>query len=457
MMENIKSTPIYVLTIIKKCITFLLYYVTLEALITKYVFQGLSIFKYVPEIIIYGLFALWFLTILATGNGIKYLKHDKFLFFLLVYIFVSSIAVNRMEIQVFILSARTFYRYIILYFIIINLNMSEADIVKYLKHLKICGFILVSIGLLQIIIPEFINPIILQGQYQIGNMIRENSVVLNGKAIFSLFERYDRFGAFLCLFILFLLYSGKTRLNTALIIMSTITLIYTYSRQSWFTVIFVFLIGLFYTKKYIKISMIVLCSVLGVLLLSYFKVYEKIEILNIYFGTPIERALQVFNQSFIESNIEHARMRVVLEVLPAFIKGMNLYTFFGLGIGNFGMLANSMTDNMLFYRFFEIFNLPYYGQYHIGDVYWIELLMEIGIIGFILLSLYFVKLFLFLYNKYKKSNNTLNKHLSLVSMGFVISCIVINFFAPNLISTSFSFYFWFVIAISIKSNFINTH
>jgi hypothetical protein len=437
--------------IMKKSLMFLIYYVVLEPILTKYLFKSISIFKYVPEIIIYALMVILLTLIFVENKKIILFKHDKKLIYLFFYMFISTVIINRLDFKIFVLTSRTLYRYIFLYFLITNFSVSEQDIKVIIKHIVISGSFAVIIGTLQIFMPSAINPIVTPAELTIGHMVRSNVVLANGKAIFSLFERYDRYGLFLVLFILILCFLNNKK-HKILITFALLNIIFTYSRQAWLALLIVAYLYLILKKKYDIIFIINGLVVLTVLCALAIQFVPQ----DIYFGTPLERLLQVFNKNYINTNLESARLRIFVDVLPTFLSRFNLYTWFGLGIGSFGMLANNLTNNALFMRYFKLFNVQKIGIYHIGDVYWIELLMEIGLLGMIIVAHYLVIAFLFYFKYYTKSTDNLSKKLNLTSMGFIIVCIIVNFFGPNLLITAFSFFFWMINGLTTRINIINT-
>ena len=447
----VQKNPRALDNLIRYFIIVLIYYVLCESMFSKYIFSSVPILKYSHEVIIYGLFFFLFVT---SFKRIKVLSYDKVIIFLLIYIFSAAFMINRFDLNIVVLSIRTIYRYIVLYFLILNLDLSSDHIKSYIKHIKVCGIILLTIGLLQILLPSVINPIVSPTAFQIGEMIRDDTYyVQDGKAIFSLFERYDRYGSFLAIFIVLIFcFPKKTVRDKVILLVSIINIIYTYSRQSWIALATSLLILTFIKRDYIKLFFLSSIATLTMAIMLAKGILAE----NIFFGSPLQRFLQVFNSSFIQSNMESARLRIYIDVLPKFLHTFNIYTLIGLGIGNFAMLANSMTNNSLYMRYFLLFNTPHTGIYHIGDVYWVELLMEIGIIGIIILATYFVKAFVFYYKNYNdKNSDSFTKSMNLTSIGFIIILIIINFFGPSMLITSFSFFFWLILALTRKLNLIN--
>lgn len=430
---------------IYKVLPYIIYYITLQPLIIKYIFMNVSIFSYAPEVVIYVLFMVKLIRLVVNKKKIQLISADKILVILFIYIFISTIIFNGFSLLVALLSIRQLFRYVFLYFIIINSETKLEDINNILKHIKIVVFIESVFGTLQLIFPTIMNHILAQ-TIKIGDIVRTNDVILNGKAIFSLFERYDRYAIFLCLMILILLYQPiKTNKDYILLMFTISNLIFTYSRASWIALLVVILINFIILKRNIKLYFITF-AIAGFALISSL-ININFASNNIYFGTPIERLLQIFNPEFMQTNMDSARLKVVLEIVPSFFENINSYVFTGVGLGSFTELANNF-DPELYNRFFYIFNVYSDEIYHISDVYWIELLIETGLIGMLMIVLCFFKLSIYFYKEYRTSEDILRKRMNLISLSFVFSCIVSNMFAPNLISTSFAFYFWMVIGIT---------
>ncbi len=437
--------------IVEKAVIFLIYFVVLEPMITKYIFNNV-IFKYLPEVIIYGLAALFVIFQISENKKIAILKHELSLIVLPAYIFVITVIINKIDIQIFFLSIRTLYRYIVLYFIVANIEFTEENIGRILKHIRWCGIIVLLVGVLQILLPQLMNPILMPKVYKIGNIDRESSiVVIDGKAIFSLFERYDRYGTFLIILI-FLILAGvyKNKCNILIIILASINMVFTYSRQSWIGLGAGLLVGLVLEKRYFIIFFVSSAAALGltVLLTSEYVVQD------IYFGSPFQRVLQVFSPSYMQTNLESARLRIFVDVLPEFLSGFKIYTIFGLGIGSFADLANSMTNYELYMRYFLLFDVEYSGTYHVSDVYWIELTMELGIIGIAIFGIYFIRTFGYYYDNYKRKESRFLKQLNLLAIRLTVSTIIINFFGPNMLITGYSFFLWLLLGITVRSNSI---
>lgn len=432
-MLNPKNLNIQVIA--EKVIIFLIYFVIFESLITKYVFDNV-LFKYISEAVIYGLAGYFIVLRIKENKRFRVLKHEVFLIMLPIYLFMTTIIINRFDMVVFIISIRTLYRYIVLYFIVTNIEFTDDSTKRIIKHIKFSGIIVLAIGTLQILLPRFMNPFLTPKAYQLGDMVREGSImVFDGKAIFSLLERYDRYGIFLIIFISVLLMGGyKKRSNIVIMILAVINMIYTYSRQAWVGLGVVVLVGLILKKRFFVIFFTSSTSALG---LAAMLTRDNM-VQDIYFGSPMQRVLQIFSDSYIKTSVETARLRIFVDILPKFLHEFNLYTIFGLGIGNFAALANSMTNNELYMRYFLLFNVDYSGIYHISDVYWIELLMELGLVGIAIFLIYFVSAFKYYHNFYTQKISNFSKELNLLALRLIAGTVVINFFGPNMLITSYS-------------------
>ncbi|WP_207642631.1 hypothetical protein, partial [Ruminiclostridium josui] len=85
-----------------------------------------------------------------------------------------------------------------------------------------------------------------------------------------------------------------------------------------------------------------------------------------------------------------------------------------------------------------LFNVEYSGIYHISDVYWIELLMELGLVGIAIFLIYFVSAFKYYHNFYTQKISNFSKELNLLALRLIAGTVVINFFGPNMLITSYS-------------------
>lgn len=435
--------------IAEKVIIFLIYFVIFETLITKYVFDNM-IFKYVAEAVIYVLAVYCIVLRIKENKKFKILKHEVLLVVLSIYLILTTVIINRIDMLIFILSIRTLYRYIVLYFIVTNIEFTEESTKRILKHIKLSGIIVLAFGTLQILLPRLMNPFLTPKAYQLGDMVREDSItVIDGKAIFSLLERYDRYGIFLIIIMSVLLAGGyKKKSNIVVMILAVINMIYTYSRQAWVGLAVAVLVGLILKKRFFPIFFTSGAAALG--MAAVLTTGNMVQ--DVYFGSPMQRVLQVFSSSYIKTSVETARLRIFVDILPKFLYEFKLYTIFGLGIGNFAALANSMTNYELYMRYFLLFNVEYSGIYHISDVYWIELVMELGLLGITIFFIYFVSAFKYYYSYYTQKISSFSKELNLLALRLIAATVVINFFGPNMLITGYSFFLWLLLGLVINMN-----
>jgi hypothetical protein len=210
-------------------------------------------------------------------------------------------------------------------------------------------------------------------------------------------------------------------------------IVYTYSRGSLIAVIGAVPFYLLKTKKFIKLIILGIMTILIIFILNIFSnisVGEYKKVKDEYVN-PIENLTMVFSNEYLE-NASHSRLWMVTEIAPAVLSSLNI---FGYGADEDTARekvvekSNNSLSRLIYYRGFE-------------DVYWVALLIYYGIFG--------VSIFLFiLYKIYTTSKyvylNTSHETMKVISMsmlGIVVFTVPLTFLVRTFEFRSFSFYFF---------------
>jgi hypothetical protein len=362
---------------------------------------------------------------------------------------LGSLAINNISLFLGILGLRTLLRYVILFYLLTNLNWDE----KYTKRLLkwICGVIVIQclISFLQFVGGGKVFSFFAPKDVKIADMlIRQGYTSIYGERlmVFGTMARYNLLGNFLCFFALLFLgiyYETKfgqiKKLNwQSFFLITFIVLLLTTSRQSWLGLYLGLLFMYWIKKKKIKVFLIGLVPVFVTLFLwLIFAESDLYQPSTNPLENAIKRYLQIFTSRYIEGSHRGDRLGVTIGVSKEVMSKSPLFGF-GSGIVEYGQVeklqkkATTLRDIMVD---------PFMKQF-IGDVGWVAILTQFGFLGllsFVMMIFSITKIALQLYHN---SQDSYLRGLSLGYLGAVAGIMIENFFCYNFTYRPVSFYFW---------------
>jgi hypothetical protein len=384
------------LTVLK----FLLVYLPLEPFLLKWVEDGIYIYaRYASEMLIYVLaFSVGVLLITGRRSWIPTRIDIPFALFVLVLI-VSSLLNGIFDFSL-ILGVRQVIRFMLLYFITLQLNPSREWVYSLFKWLLVILSVQIMLGLSQFAFGEPVDSFLLPSERRTFGAIELTQGVNQfwdpGQRVFGTMGRYDQLGVFLAFMLIVLtavLYEWKLtrrgrQLISAIFLLGLVVLALTYSRSSWFG----YLIGLSYISLFVKKDRRVLrgfviagAVIVGYALLSGLQVGGLVDVPG---QTLAERFFEAF--SFERWRGEYFGLGRLYWIVQTLLVVLPAAPFFGHGVASFGGGAVSALQNT---RVYDELGLPFgvYGTQGIIDNNWFSVLGESGLVGLALFaSLFFV-------------------------------------------------------------------
>ncbi len=425
-------------------------YIPFESLVLKFVPDDAYFFaRYASEALIYVLVFVVFLRIFSGSSKLKQTILDlPFLLFL--FALAASAIINFVEPSVAILGIRQIIRFIIVFFLVANLNPSKS----FVRKLTIVMFAVVAfeagLGILQSFVGESLDVLLLPSEAKALGEITLTAGVSQfwdpGSRIFATLGRYDRLGNFLYFFLLIatgFLFTDKIKenKNTILIffLVSIPALALTYSRASWFA----FILGFLFIGVWIKKDRRVIIGLASFLIVIFS--YLAISGLTVRYIT--ESPGQTFSERFFES-FSYARWRgeyyglgrlywfvqTPARVIPA-------SPIFGHGPGQYGGGAVAALHNTTVY---ENLTIPFgvFGTEGFIDNNWFSIWGESGTLGFGIYIWMIMALFFYSLKVYRSSTDPFIRSLAL---GFAACLIGVSFnaFTSTVLEIrSLGFYLW---------------
>lgn len=450
---------IFVYTRPELVVVFLVAYIPFEPFLLKFVPDELYIFaRFFSETLIYILLAGVFFRHWLLGKKRLSTPLDlPFILFLLTAI-ASGIA-NFLEPNTIILGLRQVIRFMLLFFAITEMRPSREFIKKIL--IVILGVVIFqsSLGLVQSLAGGAIDPFLLPSERRVYESVQLGGGTEQfwepGQRVFGTMGRYDQLGTFLTFFLLIgvgLAYEmHRGRFHKYILTffgLTSIALVLTYSRASWFG----FIGGLFVIAVLIKRDRRVIMGFLGVLaLIVGYLLYSGV-VVKYLTDTPKQTVAERFFESFSYDRWRgeyygYGRaywfVQTPLTVVPA-------SPVFGHGPGTYGSGAAAFLGNT---KVYDELGLPYgvAGTQGYIDNNWFALWGEFGTLGFALYIWMFVILFKLTRKIFKESRDAMTRGIALGFIGALLAFAFQALLGTYLEVRTIALYFWLVAAILVVS------
>lgn len=431
-------------------VVFLALYTPFEPFLLKFVPDAVYVFaRYFSEGLIYILAAVVVLRAITGKIKLKHTPIDlQFGFFLLVCL--ASLLINFVPPVIGLLGLRQIIRYILLFFIVVQLMPSKL----FIRNLTIALFAIVVfqglLGLIQGIVGAPLDEFLIPSEVKFYESVQLTSGTEQfwspGARVFATMGRYDQLGTFLCFFFLLiigLLYftkdPGKQRRLLAILALAIPAFIMTLSRSSWFGFLFGFIaIGIVLMRDrrltFAVMSLAVaLAFYLGFsgLVVKYLVDYPE--------QTAAERLLEVF--SYERYRGEYYGLGRVYWIVQTPLVVVRSAPLFGVGPGQYGGGAVAALGNTGVY---EKLGLPFgvYGSEGYIDNNWFSLWGETGTLGVMFYALMFWTLARAALITWRKSHDPLTRGLALGYVGCLVAVTFQAFLATYLEVRTLALYLW---------------
>ncbi len=326
-------------------------------------------------------------------------------------------------------------------YILTNLEIEQEYIEKLIKFIVFAGIIQAVIGIFQSIFPNQLYDFFAPGDFSALETTSAPTIQdLGSILIRGTLTRYTNFGDYIC--IVALVFWGYSRL-------------YKYKYTNIFKAIFILALILSATRSSITMF------ILGILIYAYFD-KKNYKYLAIFFAIPIiiftgeiignisgENPLQRFysladkGYQYSENRFSSGSRFVVIKYVPEEMVKLPINSLVGFSPGSFkfGDRRANILQNKL--------NLDTY--FHLHDVFWIQLLVSLGIIGLLIWILFLKKSMMFRKSiiKGKEGQNIKNVTLQ-IAFVLMIALIAFNFFGEYFEVRETSFYPWLFVAMSLN-------
>lgn len=434
-------------------IIFLIFYIPLEEFIEKWIPRGplYEMARFGGEGLL--LIVLLFVLLEKMRRGFLWRRNplDLPLLLFVIVVIVSGI-INKTPLVVALLGIRPLIRYIMVYYILVQMGVSQEFFRKSIKWTYIIAAIVVSLGLLQTIFGMPFTQILLPGDVVVGDVVARQGVrhlVSARTFIFSTMGRYDTLGIYLTLHLLlaYALYGVAGKLHRQylrlFILFALLALILTYSRQSWIALILGLGIISFLSPRRLFVQTRLIYIFIALLLpVLYFVLRPYAAYLGAAAGvdaSAFERIVEPLSQQYIQvSRHSYGRLFVIFEVGPRLL---SLAPIWGLGPGQFG----SLVTRFFGIPFNEIVGVPDSAAHYINDVNWIIILGQLGLAGVMTYLAIYLNLAKSAYRHSRKIMQTTYWREKGVALGYV-ACIIVflilGFLGPNFEVRQSSFYIW---------------
>ncbi|MFA5946323.1 MAG: O-antigen ligase family protein [Patescibacteria group bacterium] len=442
-----------------RCLMVLAFYLPFEPFLLKWVPESLYVFaRFAPEVLIYGLCILVFVQVVRSKAVWKRTPADTpFVFFLLILFF--SVLINAVPVFQALLGIRQILRFVLLFFLTVQLSPSRNWTRVLLFGLAVIVAIQLLIGTAQSLSQGALDPFLLPAErHTLGEITLTagtNQFWDPGQRIFGTMGRYDQLGTFLAFFMIIGLafvyekesIPKKYRLFIASVLMFSIpVLAFTYSRSAWFG----FFIGLLFVSVYMRRDRRVLIGAIAVFsLLGIYLIASHSDVKGLA-DAPDQTLAHRFLESFSARRFQGeyyglGRVYWLTQTVEIVVPSA---PFFGVGPGRYGGGAVSALGDKTVY---EALGLPFgvYGSDGYIDNNWLSLWGETGTLGLIAYLTMYVSIFLACVRVARSSADPETRALALGVAGAMLAVMVNASLATALEFRTLAPYMWILAGIVI--------
>lgn len=436
----------------------LLFYIPFEPFILKWLHDGIYFYaRYYSELVIYILLAVVIWRLVSGLEKWTSTRADLPFFLFLVAIIISGI-VNLIDSTTFILGTRQIIRFILLYFITIQIKPSKRWIKLITSGLLYIVLFQVILGFAQYFFGERLDMFLLPAERRtFGELELTGGTDYfwdPGERIFTTFGRYDQFGIFLAFHMLFLvaiLYEPtiKARIREwalPLLLISLPVLALSYSRSAWFGFLLGFIFISYYLYKDKRVPYIIAGSIAVLGAYIAFSGIAVNQLIDVPGQTLYIRLFEAF--SFERWRGEYFGLGRVFWIVQTFTAVLPAAPIFGHGPATYGGGAVSALQNTAVY---DSLGLPFgvYGTQGMIDNNWLSLLGELGLFGFAIFSWLYFSFFKLGLTFFKKSRDTFTKTFTAGMLSAILAVSINAFLATFFEVRTLGPYLWVGLAFMV--------
>jgi len=368
----------------------------------------------------------------------------------------ASALANEVPIVVWILGIREFTRYLILYYVVVNVEFSDKFTRILIKVLFAMVVLEAGIGLMQSLLgPQFASIFVPRAVTLGGAEIRSgfSQMLSGGTRVFGTLGRYGRLGFFLAIFLLLacgFYLSLRSRLSTlsklVFVAFCSITLgalALSFSRTSWLVLLAGIVVLLLVSGRTKALLLVGLVPILATVVLVSFTQLETWTKSKAETATLVERYVGTFTRGYLDALSRHGRIFILTEVSPVVLRD---FTWLGLGPGTIGSIATGGgTGSSGFlpqYSHEEQLGIYDRGIKRLHDVGWVAILAQVGVLGLLAFFWIFVQLGAMALYCYSRSADHFVRGFSLGYLALLVAIILGNLAMFVLSFRAISMYMW---------------
>lgn len=428
-------------------------YLPFEPFLLKWVPDDLYVYaRYGSELLIYILLAVVIWKIVSGEVSWKRTPIDApWVFFL--FSLAASVIINFLPAIPVILGVRQIIRFILLFFITVQLAPSERWMRWFFKALAVILFIQVCLGAAQAVVGERLDVLLLPSERKtLGDLqltAGTNQFWDPGQRVFGTLGRYDQLGTFMAMILLLLVAAvyekavpEKDRVWLwGLLLASLPVLALTYSRSAWFG----FLLGFLFIGAYVKRdkNVITAAVIIPVLLLTYVLVTGLVvrDLVETSDQSLTNRFFEAFSyERWVSEYYGLGRLYWIVKSLTVVVPAAPI---FGHGPGTFGGGAVSALHNTSVY---DALSLPFgvYGTDGYIDNNWLSLWGELGTVGLGVFVWMLASLFLVAWHVYQNSAQPETRAWALAACAIILAVSLNAFLATFFEVRTLAPYLWII-------------
>jgi len=335
---------------------------------------------------------------------------------------------NQIPLLEILLFLRIVLRYYALYFLLVNIELDQGFTKKLIRGLVAIATLQFFIGLAQILIGGPMNNLLMPrpSTLKVGSYLKEWAVFHREKGylVFGTFGDTVNLGLFVFIILvvtigIYFIWGNSNKKMWLFFLLSFFTLLYTYSVGLIFTLFVSLLFITLIKRKWVLVVSSSLIALLIFLTVTFYPT-EFIEVATSHYTvSPLKNFSATFSATFLES-IQTNRLFTFTEVPKVILTQSPLF--------GFGPSWCLIKDRI--------------STYFLGDVYWAQMLGQVGLIGlwaflWIIWSLYKVG-----FKVYRNSNDLLKKGIALGFLGVIVGVFFYDFIGAALETRPLAFYFW---------------
>lgn len=343
--------------------------------------------------------------------------------------FLSGL-LNQTTLLEIVLFLRIVLRFYALYFLLVNIELDEKFTRKLIYGLVTIASIQFFIGLAQILIGGPVNTLLMPrpSTLIVGSYSKEwlllQGLREKGYLFFGTFGDTVNLGLFI--FVIFVMMLGvyfiwkePIKRMWLFFLLSFFTLLFTYSVGLIFTLFVSLLFITIIKRKWTLIVSSSLIVLLFFLILTFYPA-EFAEVATSHYAvSPFKNVSAIFSTTFLESTRQN-RLFTLIEVPKVILSQSPLF--------GFGPEWHLIKDRI--------------SSYWLGDVYWAQILSQVGMIGLWAFLWIIWRFYKVGFNVYKNSNDLLKKGIALGFLGITVGVFFYDFIGAALETRPLAFYFW---------------